>query len=280
MKIRIMVDSSCDISQDEAKKLDVQILPLKINFGEEEYLDGVNISKEEFFTKLASSEKLPHTSMLSSYAYQEYFSQALNEVDYVICLTISSQISGCYQQALLAQQEFGTRVKVIDSENVSIGLKILIQYISSLVKKDMSIDEIVDKINVKKQKIRVIALLDTLEYLRKGGRISNFTSTLGCLLNIKPVITIEEGKVKFFGKARGSKNGNNKLREYIADNGGIDYTSPYCLAYSGLKDDNLQVYIKDHHDLLVDENYDITLIGASIGTHIGPGAIAVAFFVK
>lgn len=282
MKVKIIVDSSSDYTFEEASKLNLGFLSMKIHFGEnEEYLDGRTISKEEFFTKLSSCSSLPHTSQINPYEYTEAFEEALKDYDRIICFCISSKLSGSYQNACLASQEFNGKVSVIDTLNVCVGYRILVEYALKLLDEGKDTDEVISIIEKEKHNICLIALLDTLEYLKKGGRISSTTAFVGTLLNIKPVISISEGKVKMEGKARGSKNGNNKLREYIFETGGIDFKKPYACAYSGNDDSKLQMYIRDSKDLILDDSkINISLIGATIGTHIGPGGIAVAYFKK
>ena len=192
----------------------------------------------------------------------------------------------CHQQSCLHQyvaaKDFPDMVHIIDSANVCIGEKILVEYALNLLNNGADAQEIIARTESKVSQICVIGLLDTLEYLRKGGRISNLSGTIGEILAIKPVITISDGVVAILGKARGSRKGNNLLTEQIAKNGGIDFSLPFALGYSGLDDSVLQKYIADHAQLW--QGYTTTLpidqIGATIGTHVGPGAIAVAFFHK
>ena len=171
-------------------------------------------------------------------------------------------------------------VHVVDSENVSIGQRVLVEYALRLKDGGMTALEIVEKLEVEKKNIRLIALLDTLEYLKKGGRISRAAAVAGSLLSIKPVIAIQGGEVAILGKARGSRQGNNLLAEQIRLTGGIDFSRPYVLGYTGLSDMLLQKYIADNEVLWKDhvEALDAVSVGGTIGTHTGPGAIGAAFF--
>ena len=145
----------------------------------------------------------------------------------------------------------------------------------------LSIKEIADILNEEKNSVKVIALIDTLEYLKKGGRISATAAVAGAVLNIKPVVAITEGEITVLGKARGSKNGNNKLMELVQKDG-IDFTRPFLLTYAGLNDDLLQKYIKDSSSLYEGRTKELGVVplGCAIGTHVGPGAIGVAFFAE
>ena len=278
MKIRIITDSASEMVSGEH----LTVLPLTITFGTTEYADGVTLSHQKFYEKLIESDELPTTSQVTPFAFTEALKEAQANGEYAIIITLSSKLSGTYNSALIAAKDFPNMVHIIDSANVCIGEKILVEYALNLLNSGADAQEIIARTESKVSQICVIGLLDTLEYLRKGGRISNLSGTIGEILAIKPVITISDGVVAILGKARGSRKGNNLLTEQIAKNGGIDFSLPFALGYSGLDDSVLQKYIADQAQLW--QGYTTTLpidqIGATIGTHVGPGAIAVAFFHK
>ena len=282
MSIRIICDSASDISKEMAQKWDVTVLPIKTIFGEQEYLDGVNMTHQEFFEKLIETDELPTTSQIAPYDYEKAFKEVVEAGDTAICITISSKLSGCHQSAHIAGDEYPENVFIVDSDHVCIGEQILVKLAVKLRNEGKSAQEIVEILNKEKKNIRLIALLDTLEYLKKGGRISGAAAFAGTLLSIKPVIGVVDGEVTVVGKARGSKNGNNMLMSLVEKEGGIHFDKPYCLAYSGLSDALLQKYIKDSAKLYEGkvDMLPICTIGSTIGTHVGPGAIAAAFFVK
>lgn len=278
MKIRIITDSASEMVSGEH----LTVLPLTITFGTTEYADGVTLSHQKFYEKLIESDELPTTSQVTPFAFTEALKEAQANGEYAIIITLSSKLSGTYNSAIIAAKDFPDMVHIIDSANVCIGEKILVEYALNLLNNGADAQEIIARTESKVSQICVIGLLDTLEYLRKGGRISNLSGTIGEILAIKPVITISDGVVAILGKARGSRKGNNLLTEQIAKNGGIDFSLPFALGYSGLDDSVLQKYIADQAQLW--QGYTTTLpidqIGATIGTHVGPGAIAVAFFHK
>ena len=284
MSVQILVDSACDLTQEQAKELNITIIPLKTYFGEEEYLDGITLDHDGFFKKLIETDVFPTTSQITPYEYEEYFKKIADAGDTAVCLTLSSKLSGCYQSACVAALEYEDSIKVVDSENACLGQGIIVEYAVQLRDQGLSAEEIAKKLEEGKKKVRLVALLDTLEYLKKGGRISAATALAGNLLSIKPVIAIMHGEVVVLGKARGSKAGNNKLTELIQQEGKIDMSKPIFLAYSGLNDILLQKYIEDFSYLYEDyskkEDLPIMSIGCAIGSHIGPGAIGVAFFVE
>lgn len=281
--IKILVDSACDLEQSDAEALGVSLLPLQIRFGEEEFLDGVTLSHRAFFEKLVETNTLPQTSQINEYRFEEAFSELTEDGSEVVAITLSSKLSGTHASAVKAAKKFGGKVHVVDSLNACIGERILLEYAVRLVKGGrLGAAEIAAELDEKKGKIQLLAVLDTLQYLRKGGRISSVTAIAGEMLSIKPVISVVRGEVKLVGKAMGSKKGNNLLNKLVSDCGGIDFTMPYVLGYSGLSDEFLQKYIRDSEALWKEHTDHVPyyLIGSTIGTHVGPGAIAVAFFAK
>ena len=279
-KIRIITDSASDIANNTRE--DLTILPLSIFFGETEYLDGINLSQRQFYEKLIEANELPKTSLVSPFAFTQALEQAEKASETSIIITISSKLSGTNQSAVIAAKDYPNSVFVIDSETVCIGEQILVNLALQLKDQGLSAREIVDILEKEKKRIRILALLDTLEYLRKGGRISNVAGFVGNMLSIKPLVTIKEGAVAVLGKARGSKNGTNMLSEQIHLSGGIDFSQPFMFGYSGLTDDLLQKYIQNHASLWQNQtdHLPISMIGSTIGTHIGPGAIVVSYFSK
>lgn len=278
--ITIITDSASDLSQNN--KNGITVLPMTISFDNETYEDGVTLTPDNFYMKLIESSTLPKTSQVSPYAFNEAYEKALEHSDQVIVITLSSKLSGTYQSACIAAEDYQDKVYVIDSENVTVGEQLLINYAFSLIQQGLDAKAITQQLNTIKKRIHLVALLDTLEYLKKGGRISGSAAFLGNILSIKPVIAIADGEVAFLGKARGSKQGNNLLIEQIKTYGGIDYELPVLLGYTGCSQILMDKYIKDS-SALWEGKMDIppvVQVGATIGTHIGPGGIAVAFFSK
>lgn len=279
MSVKIIVDSTTDLLPSIREQ--VTVVPLTVCFGQEEFTDGVTITHEQFYEKLVECDVLPTTSQASPDAFIRVLSETLAPGDSALILTLSSELSGTYQSAVIAAGEF-EEVFVVDSSSVAIGTGILTEYALECVKKGMSAKEIAEEIERKKKDVCVIAMLDTLEYLKKGGRISSTAAFAGGILNIKPVVNIEDGRINILGKARGSKQGNNLLIQEIQKAGGIDFKLPILLGYTGLTDVLLQKYIKDSRLLWEDaaESLRYTSIGSVVGTHTGPGVIAAAFFRK
>lgn len=280
--IKLLIDSASEYELAESKKEGFEFLPITIRFGEREYADGVDITHREFFEKLIESSSLPQTSQINEFRFNEKFRELTKDGSFVIVITLSSKLSGTYNCAVKASENYGGRVFVVDSLNASVGERVLVQYAKRLIGEYDDPQIIVDKLNEKKGKIQLLAMLDTLVYLRKGGRISSISAIAGGMLSIKPVISIIDGEVKVVGKAIGSKKGNNLLCKLIDDCGGVDFGMPYVLGYSGLSDECLKKYIADSEHLWKGNSGSLpsVLVGSTIGTHIGPNAIAVAFFAK
>jgi len=278
MGIRIIIDSTTDISEELKDRF--KLVPLKLRFGETEYIDGVTISKTEFYEKLIETDTLPQTSQATPYDFGTVFEEITEEGDSAIVLTLSSKLSGTYQSACIAAEDY-ENIEVIDTLNVATGAGILAEYALRCVDEGMAFDDIVTNVKKKREDVCIIALLDTLEYLKMGGRISGAAAIAGGLLNIKPVITVKDGAIDLIGKARGSKQGNNFLINKVNENG-VDYSLPIILGYSGISDHLLKKYIEDSKELWEGrvDRLSISQVCSIIGTHVGPGAIVVSFFRK
>lgn len=279
MCVRIIVDSSTNVSEKYREK--IQSVPLTVRFGDKEYLDGVELSKHQFYEMLVESDVLPTTSQATPAAFADCFEAIASAGDSAVVITLSSKLSGTYQSAVLAAEDY-PNIYVVDSQSVAIGTGVLAQYAVELAQQGMGAKEIAQVLTQQREKVCVVALLDTLEYLKKGGRISKTVAFAGGMLNIKPVVTIQDGAVALIGKARGSRNGNNLLVEKIREAGGVDFERPVLLGYTGLSSALLEKYVDDSKALWADhvDKLDGCLLCSVIGTHAGPGAVAVAFFRK
>lgn len=282
MAIRIMTDSASDISQKLAKEWGITVIPLKVRFGEEEFLDGVTLVGKDFYRKLVETDEVPKTSQISPYEYTQEFKKAKEAGDEIIYFCLSAGVSGSYQSACMAAADLGEGIYVVDTRQFCISEYIIVQRAVQLRDEGKRAQEIVEIMKEEMKKAHVISVFDTLEYLKLGGRISPAAAAIGNMLTIKPVITIEEGVVKVIGKARGSKNSHNMLMEFVKKTGGIDLTKPACLAYSGFSDEMLMKYVEDSKALYEghEDKLQYAVVGATIGTYAGPGAIALAYFEK
>ena len=279
MNVRIIVDSTNDVVPTIKERL--TIVPLTVHFGDEEYIDGVTITHKEFYEKLVESDVMPSTSQATPAAFEAVFEEVAAAGESAVVITISSKLSGTYQSAMIAAGDY-ENIYVVDGGSVAIGTGILTELALQLADSGMDAKSIAETLEREKKNIRIVAMVDTLEYLKRGGRVSKTVAFAGGLLNIKPVLSVVDGEIIMLGKARGSKQGNNLLVQEIEKAGGVDFTKPVLLGYTGMSDVLLQKYIEDSRYLWESGLSEIrsTVIGSVIGTHAGPGAVAAAFFKK
>lgn len=277
MSVKIIIDSTTDLIKEVKDK--VEVVPLTLRFSEEEFIDGVTIDHKMFYEKLIESDVIPTTSQAAPSAFIPYFDKVKEDGDSAVVIAVSSKLSGTYQSACIASDGYDN-IHIVDSGNVAIGAGILVEYALALVEQGLSAKEIADKLEEVKDKVIIVAMLDTLEYLKKGGRISAAVAFAGGVLNIKPVVSVDKGVISMLGKARGSKQGNNLLAQEIEKAGGVDFDKPVLLGYTGLSDTLLTKYVEDSKEMWSHAKTELnsTVIGSVIGTHVGPGAVAVAFF--
>ncbi|WP_165055744.1 MULTISPECIES: DegV family protein [unclassified Adlercreutzia] len=280
MSVHIIVDSAADYTAGEAAARSLRVVPLKTIFGDVEYADGVDLPGVRFYEKLVESDVLPHTSQVTPFE----FASALGEVpagDEAVVITLSSKISGTHESACAAAADpaLAGRVFVVDSESATIGERLLTERACALRDEGLSASAIAAALEEERRDIRLVAVLDTLEYLKRGGRVSAAAAAIGGALSIKPVIGLVDGEVAVLGKARGSKQGNNLLRKRVAETG-VDWERPVHLGYTGLSDALLRKYVEDSRDMFEAhrDQIDVSIVGSTIGTHVGPGAIALAYF--
>lgn len=278
MAVRIITDSGIDLPGEVDPR--VTVVPLGITFGTTTYADGVDLTNDRFYELLIESDELPKTSQATPFAYQQIFEDVRAAGDEAVVITLSSKLSGTYQSAVTAAADY-PEVRVVDGKNVTIGQSLLVLYALRLLDEGRSAAQIADELVAAADRVCLLALLDTLEYLKRGGRIPKSVGTIGELLSIKPVVGVEDGEVVMLGKARGSKNGRNQLRQQV-EKYGIDFTMPVLLGYTGLSQKLLRKYLDDNRAIwegkVAEEDLPIASVGATIGTHVGPNAIALAFF--
>lgn len=278
--IELITDSTSDISPALAEKLGVRVLPLTVNFGEEGFRDGVDISNADFYARLRQAETLPTTSQINPETFVAAFQEALDRGNQVVGIFISSELSGTFQSAAIAKEMVDSDdVFVVDSRAVTLSLSLLLCEAARLRDEGREAGEIAQKITALREKLRLYAVVDTLKYLKMGGRISAATAVVGGVLGISPIIAIENGKVESAGKARGRKAGINWIRERTQEEK-IDLTRPIVIGHTdcveametvagAFADVAAQVPMVYRSD-----------IGAVVGTHAGPGAAGIAYFVE
>ena len=257
-------------------------MPIHTRFGEEEFLDGVTLKPADFFKKLVETKEIPRTSQITPFEFGREFQKWLSAGQGVLCITMSSGVSGTYQSACSAAEDLDGDIIVIDSRQFCISLYVLIEYACRCRDQGMTLQETAEAVRSAMKRVHVASVFATLEYLKLGGRISSTAALAGSLLSIKPVITINEGVVEVISRARGGRKANQMLVDFIRRTGGIDDTMPCCLGFTGFSDETLTDYIDNYAAEFKDRLSGLTVVpvGATVGTYAGPGAVAIAFFNK
>ena len=255
---------------------------ISITIDGEDYFDGVNLLPIQFYEKLVKCKELPKTSQVTEFRFEEAFKEETDKGNEVVAIVLSSKLSNTCNNAMQAAEKFKDEVYVVDSLNATVGAKILVEYALSLVKEGKSAKEIFEILEEKKKKVQVRAMIDTLKYLKKGGRINPLLAFAGELMGLKPMAAVIEGKVEVIGKCLGLKKAVGFLQKDIEALGGIDFSMPFIVLYSGDEETKADKYIQDNAEMWKCgvENVRKGCMGGTIGTHVGPGAIGVAFFNK
>lgn len=281
MAIRIITDSAADYSAQEIEKRQITCIPMTVTFGDKEYMDGKDITKDEFFKLLTEGKDFPKTSQPSPSIFLECFEEAKEAGDSVIAILISSALSGTLQNALLAKSMTDyENIFIIDSKIATLGMRILVDRAVKLRDAGRTVQEIIAEVENLKPRLRLFAGLDTLEYLAKGGRLSKTTAALGNLANLKPIITFtEDGNVSLCGKQMGIRHACKQVAKLtMAD--APDPDCPIYLLYAH-EQKNCAAFL---HTLqksgLNLESPKVRGIGPIIGTHIGTGAFGIVYVAK
>ena len=275
--IRIITDSAADFSPAEYEKLQITCIPLTVMFGEEEYRENVNLSKDEFYDLLLSREEHPKTAQPSPQCLMDLFEQAHAAGDGAIYITLSSALSGTWQNAVMTKNLLGYEdCFVVDGRNATGGQRMLLEYAVRLRDAGKSAAEIAAEVEKLRSRITLFACIDTLEYLYKGGRISQTVYKLGTLANIKPIITVEpDGSIGIPAKAMGMRKGMDTLCKHAAVPADPDF--PFYVMYTNNRDVARELARKlQTADIFVDEDH-IIQVGAAIGSHIGPDACGLVY---
>lgn len=278
--IKIITDSTSDIDGEYAKVLNVDIVPLKVIINGKEYKDRIDLQPNQFYQLLEESDVLPTTSQPSPQDFIKFYKDAQVQGDSVIVITLSSQVSGTYQSACIAKDLVDyENIYVIDSYSATQGLRLIVEKAVQLRSEGKNVQDIVEYIEEFKQYVHIYAVVDTLEYFYKGGRLSRTSATMGTLLKFKPVVGLKDGSLDLFTKARGIQKATSKIIDLIHETGEINLNEPICIGYTG-DDDGLDKFEKILKDEFHFHNIIYGCVGPVIGTHAGPGARLIAYVRK
>ena len=279
MAIRFVADSACDLDSEFAAENNIVILPMRISFGDEEFMENVTLSNEEFYARLEANKQPPKTSLVNQYAWEQAFNDGLAAGDKVIAVTLSEKLSGTHNAAKMAKETLGSPdVFLIDSAQVSFSIAALIIEGVKMAKDGKSVDAIYERLNALKNKVRIFACINSLRYLKEGGRMSAVAALVGSLVNIKPIVTMKNGIVANIGKAIGAKKAHlavmNKLKEEE-----YDENMPVYFGHGNAKSALLEFManVKQNFKILGGK---IFKVGSTVGTYAGPGSVAITFFKK
>lgn len=280
MGIRIVIDSTADVTDEIIEKYNLKMVPLTVNFEDGSYLDKVELPTSLFFEKLTKSEKSPTTSQVAPGTFVEVFSEILLEGDQVLGIFLASELSGTYDSARMAKDMIGSdNIRIVDSKSVCLGTFALVLDAIELVNQNKLIDEVVNELEKDKGNIVAVAGLDTLKYLEKGGRLSKGQAMVGSLLNIKPIIGIKDGAVSVIDKVRGKNKTIKWFMDYIEKHN-FDLSDKTVLLFHGQSYEQLKVLRQTLEEKYKIKNIIEQEIGAVIGTHAGPGVLGVGFLNK
>lgn len=275
--IKLVVDSTSEIEFSEAKELGVELIPMKVRFDDEEYLVGVNLSVEEFYQKLAESKNLPKTTQINCEEYVEKIKTILDGGDQVLVMSLSSELSGSFNSLKMASEELNSpNLEIFDTLSVTFAYRALVFEALKMIQGGISLNELKNQLENLRDKLKIYAIIDNVKYLIKGGRLSLTQGIAATALNIKPIVTIKEGKVEVVNKAVGFSLALKTLCKLIIN---VDETKELYYGHSSDREkaEKMHAIVKKQTGI---EFKDVCNIGAVIGTHAGPGCVGVVFFEK
>lgn len=277
--IRIITDSTSDINHEKAAELGIIIVPLTVHFGSQSYRDGIDITKDEFYKKLAVAETLPNTSQVNPDVFAKLFQRYIDEGDEIVGVFISTDMSGTCQSAFIAREMVSQeKIHIVDSRSTTFGMAILIHVAVQMRDQGKNAAQIAETLTGLTKRLRLLAVVDTLKYLKMGGRISSATAFVGGILGINPLIAIKDGKVESIGRARGKKSGMDQILEKIRIEP-IDTAYPASFGHSNTPEDLRECISFFTRNLNIPQ-YFTGDIGITVGTHIGPGAVGISYIAK
>ncbi len=277
MTVRIVTDSSCDLTDAEIEAHGIDVVPLSIRFGEDAHLDRDELSVDDFYRKMAASDELPQTAAPSPGAFAQIFRQRLDEgADAVVCLNLSQRVSATMESAELGAREVEGDVRVVDSRSVTAGLGVMVMAASRAAADGASADEVVALVEDLRGRTRVYGAIDTLENLKKGGRIGNAQALLGSMLSIKPLIDISSGVVEEAGRQRTRKKSLGWLRDKVAEH--ADEIETLSVMHAQATDiDDLLAMLSELTDR---STIRVGVIGPVVASHGGPGLVGLCFTLR
>lgn len=277
MSIRILADSVSDLPESYQKQYNIEILPLMVNFENESFRDGIDLKTDEFFKKLKEATKLPTTSQVNPGTFIETFERIIAAGDEAVVILMSSDMSGTYNAALSAIEYIGTdKISVIDSRAISFGYGLLVIEAARMAERGEGREAIAKAIGAQVSQMVNLFVVDTLEYLQKGGRLSAGEAFIGNLLSIKPIITIEDGKLKSLDKVRGRKKAVKWILDYLQSEN-IDLSNKTVGFFHADDEEHMEEFMQEIVQKYQPKEIIRSTVGTVVGTHSGPGCVAISF---
>lgn len=276
MAIRIIVDSASDYTKEEAEQAGFLFAPMGISFGEKGYWDGVNLTKEEFYHELVDEGGYPVTSQPSPKLLMDLFQSVVDAGDTAIMITMARALSGTFQTAAMIAEDYAGKIAVINSGTVSIGERMIIREAVKIAETAASLEEAADALRERVRHLYLFGYLDQLEYLKRGGRISPAMNFLANLFSVKPIIHVCHDGLDLCKKARGKQKAWKELATLVEEMPGLE-KDHLMYGYTGTSDAYVYEFMKQNTTLPASPA-DRIQIGSTIGTHAGPGCLAIAFF--
>lgn len=274
--IKLVCDSLSDIPKELIDKYDIQVVPLTVIFDEKEYIDGIDISKEKFYKMLRSSENIPKTSQCTYIQFRDIFKKYVSQGSDILYIGGSSSASGTLQSATMAKNDLDGNIYIFDTKNLSIGSGCLVLSAAEMIAKGENISNIIAHLDKIKESVKIFFTVDNLDYLQKGGRISLAKATIGNMLNIKPILSIEEGLVKPVEQVRGKKQVLSKILNLIKENIGTDLSKKRVLLTYGDNKAEIAIFKEKIEKGFIVGEIIIENVSSSICSHTGPGIIGIA----
>ncbi len=277
MTVRIITDSACDLSNDEVSSLGIDVVPLSIRFGEQQFLDRDELSVEDFYSRMAASDDLPQTAAPAPGAFEAVFRRRLDEgADSIVCINLSAGLSATLQSAETGARDLNADIRLIDSRSITGGLGTMVLAAARAANTGASADEIVALVEDLSARTRVYGAIDTLENLKKGGRIGNAQALLGSVLSIKPLIDISTGVVEEAGRQRTRRKSLGWLRDKVAEHG----SALSNLSVMHAQADDINVLLEMLAPLVDPAGTRVGVIGPVVASHGGPGVIGMCFTLE
>ena len=275
MVVRIVTDSTADLPTQVAADLGITVVPLTVFFGDDAYLDGIELDNAGFYEKLAASKDLPRTSQPAPAAFQEAFQRLIDEgADAILSVHLSSKLSGTYQSACTARDSLenprNVPVEIIDSQSISVGMNYPIQQAARMAREGKSLEELKAYVEDTLARTNILAVLDTLEFVRRGGRIGRASAFLGNMLSFKPIIELKEGEVAPVERPRTRGKAYARIAQLLAEAGEVEYVA---IAESN---DEVGQQLGEALKEVYSKEVPIYHLGAALGTHTGPGTAAIS----